>query len=179
MTTSAGPNTVTMQTVGNQSRTMTIGLSDSTITSDSASDAGAASSDHNSSSTGEGTIAGIVVASIGEFASIVAAISLILVVRRRSLSNSPESSVQNGLIDGNNNGENPQVGFARGMFSNNDDHSPSAGSSNAACAQTFIDNRMKTDEMLYGNGNRNSNASLQDSEDYVATSTIPSRTNTN
>ena len=31
---------------------------------------------------------------------------------------------------------------------------------------TFIDNRMKTDTILYPNGHRNSSLSLQDHEDY-------------
>lgn len=166
MTTSTGSSTVAVQTIGGHVTTVTVGANDPT--SASAADAGPASSGSSGSHMQGGTIAGIVVGSVGGCAAIVAAIFVIILMRRRSRSNSPEPSVQNELLDGgrNNNGKGPQMGFVKGMFSDNHSHSLSAGSSNAPRAQTFTDNRMKTNTMLYGGDRRNSSVSLQDNEDY-------------
>lgn len=113
-----------------------------------------------------GTIAGIVVGTIGGVAAILALIFVFFIMRRRSRANSPDPSVQNGLIDGGN-GRGPQMGFMGGMFSDNHSHTLSAGSSNAAHrVQTFTDDRMKTSAVLYPNGERGSSVSLQDNEDY-------------
>ncbi|OOF94743.1 hypothetical protein ASPCADRAFT_208419, partial [Aspergillus carbonarius ITEM 5010] len=51
------------------------------------------------------------------------------------------------------------------MFSDNHSHTLSAGSA-ASRMPTFTDNRMKTDTVLYQNGRRDSDVSLQDNEDY-------------
>lgn len=169
MTTSTGSNTVITETNGGQPTAVTTGGSDSTDstpTSGADSDGSAAHVNSEDSGMGGGTIAGIVVGSVGGCAALVAAIFVIILLRRRSRSTSPDPSVQNGLIDGGRNGKAPQMGFVKGMFSDNHSHSPSAGSSNAPRAQTFTDNRMKTDTMLYSNGDRNSSVSLQDNEDY-------------
>lgn len=115
---------------------------------------------------GGGTIAGIVVGTVGGCAAIAAALFAIFIVRRRSRSNSPDPSFHNGLLDSNRGSKGPQMGFVRNMFSDNHSHSPSAESSSAQRAQTFTDNRMKTNTMLYQHGDRDSSVSLQDNEDY-------------
>lgn len=143
---------------------MTVGLPSSTSDSDE-SNLGTTSG--GGSKMKPGTIAGIVVGSIGGFAAIIALIFVAFIMRRRSRANSPDPSVQNGLIDGGGNGKGPQMGFVNRMFSDNHSHSLSAGSSNAANRlQTFTDNRMKTNTVLYPNGERGSSVSLQDNEDY-------------
>lgn len=139
---------------GGQVKTVTVSMPSST------SDADAAVSTTSSGSHMKGgTIAGIVVGTIGGCAAILAVIFVLFIMRRRKRANSPDPSVQNGLIDG---GRSPQMG----MFSDNHSHTLSAGSSNANRLQTtFTDDRMKPNP-IYPNGERGSSVSLQDNEDY-------------
>ncbi|GKZ23002.1 hypothetical protein AbraCBS73388_009339 [Aspergillus brasiliensis] len=133
-------------------------------TSTSAADnlSSAKSSDNSGMSTG--TIAGVVVGSVGGALAILALIFVLFFAKRKSRSNSPDPSVQSILLDGRQS-KGSQMSFMKGMFSDNHSHTLSAGSA-ASRLPTFTDNRMKTDTVLYANGRRDSDVSLQDNEDY-------------
>ncbi|RJE24055.1 ER membrane protein Wsc4 [Aspergillus sclerotialis] len=152
-------DTVSVHTLGGgEVKTVTVSMPSST------SDADAAVSTTSSGSHMKGgTIAGIVVGTVGGCAAILALIFVLFIMRRRKRASSPDPSVQNGLIDG---GRSPQMGIMGGTFSDSHSHTLSAGSSNANRLQTtFTDDRMKPNP-LYPNGERGSSVSLQDHEDY-------------
>ncbi|KAL4896045.1 hypothetical protein BDV59DRAFT_126600 [Aspergillus ambiguus] len=149
-----------VETQGGVVKTITVPNSQPTSTSTS----GPSSSDDGSNLSG-GAIAGVVVGSLGGCAAIAAVIFLVILARRRQRSPSPDPSVQNILVDGRNS-KSSQMSFMRG-FSDNHSHTLSAGSSTSpGRLPTFTDNRMKTDTVLFPNGRRNSEVSLQDNEDY-------------
>ncbi|GFN17980.1 ER membrane protein [Aspergillus tubingensis] len=113
-------------------------------TSTSAADNLSSAKSSDNSGMSSGTIAGVVVGSVGGALAILALIFVLFFAKRKSRSNSPDPS---------------------GMFSDNHSHTLSAGSA-ASRLPTFTDNRMKTDTVLYANGRRDSDVSLQDNEDY-------------
>lgn len=113
-----------------------------------------------------GTIAGAVVGAVGGLAAIVAIIFFVLASKRRSRAQSPDGSVSNVLLDGRQS-KGSQMSFVKGMFSDGHSHTLSTGSTiTPQRMPTFTDNRLKTDAVLYGNGRRDSDVSLQDNEDY-------------
>lgn len=118
-----------------------------------------------------GTIAGIVIGVLGGVALIVALLVWLLLARRRSsaeqLDSGYEPSVQDMLADGHRNSKGSQMSFVKGAYP--EMAAAGAGPSAATAAQrqgTFTDNRLKPDLGIYPNGNRASNVSLQDNEDY-------------
>ncbi|KAL2849225.1 hypothetical protein BJY01DRAFT_210917 [Aspergillus pseudoustus] len=157
-------HTSVVETNDGQVTTITIGGSDSTSVADSAT-ASAASSGGSSGISG-GTIAGIVVGVVGGIALVVAAIIFFLAKRRQN-SDSPDGS-QNGTIDGRQSkGSQMSYANAKGMFGDNHSHTLSNGSSHTPQRMpTFTDNRLNTGAVLYPNGRRSSDVSLQDNEDY-------------
>ncbi|KAA8647093.1 WSC domain-containing protein [Aspergillus tanneri] len=113
-----------------------------------------------------GTVAGVVVGSVGGCAAIGAVIVMFIFAKRRSRAASPDPSVQNILLDGRTS-KGSQMSFMKGMFSDNHSHTLSAGSTiTPARMPGFTDNRMKTDTVLWPGGRRDSSLSLQDNEDY-------------
>ncbi|PYH98683.1 hypothetical protein BO71DRAFT_425928 [Aspergillus ellipticus CBS 707.79] len=156
--------TVAVETDSGVVKTVTIANSQPTST---ASPDKVSSKDSKSSSgMSSGTIAGVVVGSVGGALAIIALIFVLFFARRKSRASSPDPSVQNILLDGRQS-KGSQMSFMKGMFSDNHSHTLSAGSSIAANRlPTFTDNRMKTDTVLFANGRRDSDASLQDNEDY-------------
>ncbi|KAL2868532.1 uncharacterized protein BJX67DRAFT_379911 [Aspergillus lucknowensis] len=139
-----------------------------TTTADSSPTSAADSSNQSegggSSSISGGTIAGIVVGVVGGVCLIVAAIIFFL-AKRRSRPNSPDPSE---TMDGRQSkGSQMSYTGAKGMFSDNHSHTLSNGSSlTPQRMPTFTDNRLNTGAVLYPNGRRNSDVSLQDNEDY-------------
>ncbi|RAL12707.1 WSC domain-containing protein [Aspergillus homomorphus CBS 101889] len=163
-TTTTGQTVSTETNAGGTVKTIFIGASQPTATPSSTSTA--STSSKNSSSMSPGTIAGIVVGSIGGALAILALIFVLFFAKRKQRASSPDPSVQNILLDGRQS-KGSQMSFMKGMFSDNHSHTLSAGSSTAAHRlPTFTDNRMKTDTVLFANGRRDSDASLQDNEDY-------------
>ncbi|RAH62923.1 ER membrane protein [Aspergillus piperis CBS 112811] len=133
-------------------------------TSTSAADNLSSAKSSDNSGMSSGTIAGVVVGSVGGALAILALIFVLFFAKRKSRSNSPDPSVQSILLDGRQS-KGSQMSFMKGMFSDNHSHTLSAGSA-ASRLPTFTDNRMKTDTVLYANGRRDSDVSLQDNEDY-------------
>ncbi|PWY90840.1 hypothetical protein BO70DRAFT_368065 [Aspergillus heteromorphus CBS 117.55] len=155
--------TVAVETDSGVVKTVTVANSQTTATSASADKV---SSKQSSSGMSSGTIAGVVVGSVGGALAIIALIFVFFFARRKTRASSPDPSVQNILLDGRQS-KGSQMSFMKGMFSDNHSHTLSAGSSIAANRMpTFTDNRMKTDTVLFANGRRDSDASLQDNEDY-------------
>ncbi|RAK98885.1 WSC domain-containing protein [Aspergillus ibericus CBS 121593] len=160
--TTTGP-TVAVTTDSGVVKTVTVG-SPSKATSTSAADNVSSEKSTGSSGMSSGTIAGVVVGSVGGALAILALIFVLFFAKRKSRSNSPDPSVQSILLDGRQS-KGSQMSFMKGMFSDNHSHTLSAGSA-ASRMPTFTDNRMKTDTVLYQNGRRDSDVSLQDNEDY-------------
>ncbi|PYI30370.1 hypothetical protein BP00DRAFT_346297 [Aspergillus indologenus CBS 114.80] len=162
-TTTTGQTVSTETNAGGTVKTVTLAASQPTAT---ASSTGTSSKSTSSSGMSSGTIAGIVVGSIGGALAIIALIFVLFFAKRNQRASSPDPSVQNILLDGRQS-KGSQMSFMKGMFSDNHSHTLSAGSSIAAHRlPTFTDNRMKTDTVLFANGRRDSDASLQDNEDY-------------
>lgn len=108
---------------------------------------------------------------LGGVALIVALLVWLLLARRRShadkLGSGYEPSVQDVLADGHRNSKGSQMSFAKGVYP--ELVVSGAGPSEPSAAQrqgTFTDNRLKPDVGVYPNGDRASNVSLQDNEDY-------------
>ncbi|KAI2822560.1 hypothetical protein CBS63078_3137 [Aspergillus niger] len=144
-------------------KTVTIPAATKATSTSAADNLSSAKSDNNSGMS-SGTIAGVVVGSVGGALAILALIFVLFFAKRKSRSNSPDPSVQSILLDGRQS-KGSQMSFMKGMFSDNHSHTLSAGSA-ASRLPTFTDNRMKTDTVLYANGRRDSDVSLQDNEDY-------------
>ncbi|PYH80356.1 hypothetical protein BO82DRAFT_365931 [Aspergillus uvarum CBS 121591] len=162
-TTTTGQTVSTETNAGGTVKTVTLAAPQPTAT---ASSTGTSSKSTSSSGMSSGTIAGIVVGSIGGALAIIALIFVLFFAKRKQRASSPDPSVQNILLDGRQS-KGSQMSFMKGMFSDNHSHTLSAGSSIAAHRlPTFTDNRMKTDTVLFANGRRDSDASLQDNEDY-------------
>ncbi|PYI14990.1 hypothetical protein BO86DRAFT_419963 [Aspergillus japonicus CBS 114.51] len=162
-TTTTGQTVSTETNAGGTVKTVTRAASQPTAT---ASSTGTTSKSTSSSGMSSGTIAGIVVGSIGGALAIIALLFVLFFAKRNQRASSPDPSVQNILLDGRQS-KGSQMSFMKGMFSDNHSHTLSAGSSIAAHRlPTFTDNRMKTDTVLFANGRRDSDASLQDNEDY-------------
>ncbi|RAH68167.1 uncharacterized protein BO66DRAFT_327694 [Aspergillus aculeatinus CBS 121060] len=162
-TTTTGQTVSTETNAGGTVKTVTLEAPQPTAT---ASSTGTSSKSTSSSGMSSGTIAGIVVGSIGGALAIIALIFVLFFAKRKQRASSPDPSVQNILLDGRQS-KGSQMSFMKGMFSDNHSHTLSAGSSIAAHRlPTFTDNRMKTDTVLFANGRRDSDASLQDNEDY-------------
>ncbi|PYH48744.1 WSC domain-containing protein [Aspergillus saccharolyticus JOP 1030-1] len=162
-TTTTGQTVSTETNAGGAVKTVFVGGGQATATSSSTS---TSSKSTSSSGMNAGTIAGIVVGSIGGALAIIALIFVLFFAKRKQRASSPDPSVQNILLDGRQS-KGSQMSFMKGMFSDNHSHTLSAGSSIAAHRlPTFTDNRMKTDTVLFANGRRDSDASLQDNEDY-------------
>ncbi|OJJ99684.1 hypothetical protein ASPACDRAFT_60518 [Aspergillus aculeatus ATCC 16872] len=162
-TTTTGQTVSTETNAGGTVKTVTLEATQPTAT---ASSTGTSSKSTSSSGMSSGTIAGIVVGSIGGALAIIALIFVLFFAKRKQRASSPDPSVQNILLDGRQS-KGSQMSFMKGMFSDNHSHTLSAGSSIAAHRlPTFTDNRMKTDTVLFANGRRDSDASLQDNEDY-------------
>ncbi|PLB45915.1 hypothetical protein P170DRAFT_478846 [Aspergillus steynii IBT 23096] len=167
--TTSGTSTTTGHTVavetnaGGEVKTVTVGGSGPTSTPTPTP----TDDDDDDSGLAGGTIAGVVVGSVGGVAAIIAVIFMIILAKRRSRSPSPDPSVQNILLDGRAS-KGSQMSFMKGMFSDNHSHTLSAGSSIAPGRmppQNFTDNRMK-DAAIWPTGRRNSSVSLQDDQDY-------------
>ncbi|KAF4213511.1 hypothetical protein CNMCM8980_009094 [Aspergillus fumigatiaffinis] len=155
-------NTVSVQTVAGIVKTITVSDTKPTATATSTS----SESQKGGSGVSGGTIAGAVVGAVGGLAAIAAIIFFILASKRRSRAQSPDPSVSNVLLDGRQS-KGSQMSFVKGMFSDGHSHTLSAGSTiTPQRMPTFTDNRLKTDTVLYGNGRRDSDVSLQDNEDY-------------
>lgn len=109
-----------------------------------------------------GTIAGIVVGVIAGLALIGALIFLVFLYRRRAeRASSPVPSQD--MADRHSRGSS----FMRGIFPQGHVQDLAPGASNGlGRQQTFTDNRLRQDSVLYPNGRRNSSVSLQDNEDY-------------
>lgn len=107
-------------------------------------------------------MAGVAVGSVAGFLAILALFLIWFCSKKRQRANSPDPSMH--LLDGRNS-KGSQMSFMRSIFSDTTGHTM-AGSPTAARNPTFTDNRMKTDTVLYPNGNRDSSVSLQDNEDY-------------
>jgi cell wall integrity and stress response component len=103
---------------------------------------------------------------VGGIALIVAAIIFFL-AKRRQRSDSPDGS-QSGTIDGRQSkGSQMSYAGAKGMFGDSHSHTLSNGSSHTPQRMpTFTDNRLNTGAVLYPNGRRPSDVSLQDNADY-------------
>ncbi|KAL2812377.1 hypothetical protein BJX63DRAFT_432642 [Aspergillus granulosus] len=156
-------HTSVLETNDGQFTTITIGGPDSTSAADSAATSG---EDGGSSGISGGTIAGIVVGVVGGIALIVALIIFFL-AKRRQRSYSPDGNL-NGPIDGRQS-KASQMSYvnAKGMYGDNHSHSLSNGSSQTPQRMpTFTDNRLNTGAVLFPNGRRPSDVSLQDNEDY-------------
>ncbi|KAL3468595.1 hypothetical protein BJX64DRAFT_246310 [Aspergillus heterothallicus] len=158
-TTTTSTSTV-VETNDGQVTTITIGGSDSTAAADSAT---GSNDDGGSSGISGGTVAGIVVGVVGGIALVVAAIIFFL-AKRRQRSDSPDGS----QIDGRQSkGSQMSYANAKGVFGDNHSHTLSNGSSHTPQRMpTFTDNRLNTGAVLYPNGRRPSDVSLQDNEDY-------------
>ncbi|KAH1552145.1 hypothetical protein KXV92_008682 [Aspergillus fumigatus] len=155
-------NTVSIQTVAGIVKTITVPGTEPTATPTSA----LSDSQNEDSRVSGGTIAGAVVGAVGGLAAIVAIIFFVLASKRRSRAQSPDGSVSNVLLDGRQS-KGSQMSFVKGMFSDGHSHTLSTGSTiTPQRMPTFTDNRLKTDAVLYGNGRRDSDVSLQDNEDY-------------
>ncbi|GIJ85824.1 hypothetical protein Asppvi_004688 [Aspergillus pseudoviridinutans] len=155
-------NTVSVQTIAGQVKTITVSDTQPTTTATPSS----SDSQNGGSGVSGGTIAGAVVGSVGGLAAIIAIIFFVLASKRRSRAQSPDPSVSNVLLDGRQS-KGSQMSFVKGMFSDGHSHTLSAGSSiTPQRMPTFTDNRLKTDTVLYGGGRRDSDVSLQDNEDY-------------
>ncbi|KAL4788642.1 hypothetical protein BJX76DRAFT_315287 [Aspergillus varians] len=154
----------TVETHGGQVTTVTVGDASSTPTADSSNDS--KESAGGSSGVSGGTIAGIVIGVVGGIALIVAAIILFLARRRQRMNQDPR--YQNGIIDGRQSkGSQMSYANAKGVFADNHSHTLSNASSGAPQRMpTFTDNRLNTGTVLYPNGRRASDVSLQDNEDY-------------
>ncbi|KAK1140193.1 Cell wall integrity and stress response component 4 [Aspergillus melleus] len=162
-TTTTGHHTVAVETnAGGEIKTITVGGSGPTSTPTPTS----SDDDDDGSGLAGGTIAGVVVGSVGGCAAIVALIFMVLLAKRRSRSPSPDPSVQNILLDGRAS-KGSQMSFMKGMFSDNHSHTLSAGSSIAPRMPpaAYTDNRMK-DASIWPTGRRNSSVSLADDQDY-------------
>lgn len=151
-----------VETHGGQVTTVTVGDAGSTSAADTANDS---KSDDGGSGVSGGAIAGIVVGVVGGIALIVAAIILFLVKRRRA---QQDAGYQNDSIDGRQSkGSGMSYAGSKGVFADNHSHTLSNGSSSAPHRMpTFTDNRLNTGALLYPNGRRASDVSLQDNEDY-------------
>lgn len=115
---------------------------------------GGANESHDSGIS-RGAIAGIVVGTVVGCAAVGAALFFFF-ARRRKRSETPDASVQGGLIDRNSKGSG--MSFAGGAMSVN--------SNPPQRMPTFTDNRMKTDSVINPDGDRHSRISFQDNEDY-------------
>lgn len=151
-----------VETHGGQVTTVTVGDSGSTSAADNANDS---KSDGGGSGVSGGAIAGIVIGVVGGIALIAAAIILFLVKRRRDRQ---DAGYQNDSIDGRQSkGSWMSYAGGKGVFADNHSHTLSNGSSSAPQRMpTFTDNRLNTGAVLYPNGRRASDVSLQDNEDY-------------
>ncbi|KAI9372570.1 hypothetical protein BJX61DRAFT_552781 [Aspergillus egyptiacus] len=139
-----------VETHGGQVTTITAG--DPGATSGAGSDN--QSDDDSESGVSGGAIAGIVVGVVGGIALIVAAIIFFL-AKRRQQSEPPDSPMKGA-----------PMGYAPGTSSDTHSHTLSNGSSIPARLPTFTDSRLNTGTLLYPNGRRSSEVSLQDNEDY-------------
>lgn len=155
-TTTSGGSKV--ETIGGQVQTVTVGGSGATAAADTSS----TSSKDSGSGLSNGAVAGVAVGSVAGFLAILALILIWYCSKKRQRANSPDPSMQ--LLDGRNS-KGSQMSFMRSVFSDNTTlgGSPTATRNPNA---TFIDNRMKTNTVLYPNGPRDSSVSLQDNEDY-------------
>ncbi|EYE98413.1 uncharacterized protein EURHEDRAFT_399710 [Aspergillus ruber CBS 135680] len=155
-TTNSGDSKV--ETIGGQVQTVTVGGSGATAAADTSS----TSSKDSDSGLSNGAVAGVAVGSVAGFLAILALILIWYCSKKRQRANSPDPSMQ--LLDGRNS-KGSQMSFMRSVFSDNTTlgGSPTATRNPNA---TFIDNRMKTNTVLYPNGPRDSSVSLQDNEDY-------------
>lgn len=157
-TTTSDSSVVETQTHDGQVTTVTVGGSDATSAADSGSSTQQADSD---SGLDGGSIAGIVVGVVGGLALIIAAVVFFLAKKRQR---DNEDGYQGNSVDGRQS-KGSQMSYAN--IADNHSHTLSAGSSNAPHRMpTFTDNRLNTGAVLYPNGHRNSDVSLQDNEDY-------------
>lgn len=132
-----------------QVKTITVAAPDATSSSEGQSLG--TTKDHKSSGLSGGGIAGVVVGVVGGLALIGALVFLVFFYRKRARSASPSPSQDMGQRD-----SRASSFFGGGGF-------PGPG---IARKSTFTDNRMRTDQVLYPNGPRDSSVSLQDNQDY-------------
>lgn len=136
-------------------KTITVAGSVPTSVGDSAS---AHTSDAAGSKLSGGSIAGIVIGVLGGLALVGALIFLIFFYRKRARAVSPIPSQ-----DMTDNRTSRGSSFMRGFFPG---EAGGGGPVPARTGTTFTDRRMKTNTVLYPNGDRESSVSLQDNEDY-------------
>ncbi|KAE8349967.1 hypothetical protein BDV28DRAFT_50411 [Aspergillus coremiiformis] len=161
-TTETSPTTTTasqvVETVAGEVKTVTVANPKPT----SSSNTDVPQKESGGSKLSGGAIAGVVIGAICGLAIIIAVIVLLFLSKRHSRSTSPSPSVQNELLDGRNS-KGSQMSFTKGLYSDSHSHTLSSGSSRLP---KFTDTRLKTDTVLYPNGRRDSEVSLQDNEDY-------------
>ncbi|KAL4941595.1 hypothetical protein BDV06DRAFT_194147 [Aspergillus oleicola] len=147
-----------IETHGNQVTTVTVeGSSEPTSAAESSSNT--QSEDGSGGGISGGSIAGIVVGVVGGIALVVAAIIFFLAKRRRD----NQENYQGNSTDGRQS-KGSNMSYAN--FGDNHSHTLSNGSSGPQRMPTFTDNRLNTGAVLYPNGRRDSDVSLQDNEDY-------------
>ncbi|KAL1853706.1 Cell wall integrity and stress response component 4 [Paecilomyces lecythidis] len=142
---------LSVQTVAGQPVTVTVQNPEPTM-------AAGEEATHKSSTSalGSGAIAGVVVGSIAGVGVLLGFLFWFCYARRRSAASdgSYDPSIQGNLLDGRRHSKASQMSMMRNIPS-----SPIG-------AATFTDNRMNKEASLYPNGNRLSNVSLQDNQDY-------------
>ncbi|OJD19333.1 hypothetical protein AJ78_00692 [Emergomyces pasteurianus Ep9510] len=122
---------------------------------------------HSGSSIGGGAIAGIVIGTLLAVGLIISAILWLFWTRRRREKDmkgdmqeydrpSPSSNFQSTI-------QSPSMTYQRGPPMNGAMEPPDR---NLLGVPGFTDSRMKKDAVIYPNGNRHSNVSLQDNQDY-------------
>ncbi|KAL4925747.1 uncharacterized protein BDV17DRAFT_271265 [Aspergillus undulatus] len=154
-TTTEAPTSV-VETHAGQVTTITVAGSDPTSAAETSTD----TQEGDGGGISGGSIAGIVVGVVGGIALVVAAIIFFLAKRRRD---NQDGNYQGNSIDGRQS-KGSQMSYAN--FADNHSHTLSNGSSVPQRMPTFIDNRLNTGAVLYPNGRRDSDVSLQDNEDY-------------
>ncbi|GAD95424.1 ER membrane protein Wsc4, putative [Paecilomyces variotii No. 5] len=116
----------------------------------------AATHKSSNSALSSGAIAGVVVGSLAGAGVLLGFLFWFCYARRRSGASdgSYDPSIQGNLLDGRRHSKASQMSMMRNI------------PSSPVGAATFTDNRMNKEATLYPNGNRLSNISLQDNQDY-------------
>ncbi|KAJ6155550.1 Carbohydrate-binding WSC subgroup [Penicillium chermesinum] len=154
-TTSSSESTSTTSqvalTTSSDGEVKTITVADPGPTSGSDGKSLSATQDDKGSSLSGGSIAGIVIGVIAGLALIGALVFLVFFYRKRARSASPSPSQDMGQRESRASSFFGGGGFPGGSLQRN---------------PTFTDNRLRTDQVLYPNGPRDSSVSLQDDQDY-------------
>ncbi|KAJ5223622.1 Carbohydrate-binding WSC subgroup [Penicillium chermesinum] len=138
-------------TTSSDGEVKTITVADPGPTSGSDGKSLSATQDDKGSSLSGGSIAGIVIGVIAGLALIGALVFLVFFYRKRARSASPSPSQDMGQRESRASSFFGGGGFPGGSLQRN---------------PTFTDNRLRTDQVLYPNGPRDSSVSLQDDQDY-------------